>query len=222
MPRAMLATNHDHQERRCAMCACPSVDVTAIPATILPGAPLANGAVVALRPARVGDAALLERMYFRLSPRTIYYRLFVGAPRVPDWACRFAAISLGTESTGVALVAVLGDDIIGTARFDRNTDCAAPSASAEVGIVVEDAWQGLGLGRFLLRRLADEALARGITTLTAHTLGENQRALRLFKGTFSGLRITFAEGEYAIVAPLLPAGHEPPSHPIITPTSPNC
>ena len=178
---------------------------------------LKDGAFVALRPAWPSDLPRLERMYYRLSSQSIYYRLFVGAPHVPHWASRFAAISANTTPTSAALVAVVGREVIGTARFDRE----AADGSAEVGIVVEDAWQGRGLGRHLLRRLAREALLQDITTFTARTLAENQRALRLFKGTFAGTHVTFDQGEYALCAPLLPAPVADPSH-LVTARQAHC
>ena len=159
---------------------------------------LADGAFVALRPVCDSDFARLERMYYRLSAQSIYYRLFIGAPHVPHWATRFAAISATTSPASVALVAVVGSEVVGTARFDRGN----PDAGAEVGIIVEDAWQGRGLGRLLLRRLAQEALARHVTSFTARTLAENRRALRLFKGTFVGTQVTFDHGEFELFVPL--------------------
>lgn len=168
--------------------------------TMLELVTLADGAFAAVRPPREDDLARLERMYYRLSAQSIYYRLFVGAPHVPLWANRFATISATTTPASGALVAVVGAEVVGTARFDQD----ASEASAEVAIVVEDAWQGRGLGRHLLRRLARDAVARHITTFTAHTLAENRRALRLFKGTFAGTRATFDQGEFELVAPLLP------------------
>lgn len=159
---------------------------------------LTDGAFVVLRPVREDDFVRLEHMYFRLSPQSIYYRLFVGAPHVPHWATRFATISATTTPDSVAIVALVGAEVVGTARMDPS----GPDASAEVGIIVEDVWQGRGLGRHLLRRLAREAVMRHITIFTARTLADNRRALRLFKGTFIGTQVAFDHGEFELFAPL--------------------
>ncbi len=61
---------------------------------------------------------------------------------------------------------------IGVARYAREPD--EPRA-AEAAVVVIDAWQGLGLGKLLLRRLAAAALARGIDRLRGIVLRDNDR-----------------------------------------------
>lgn len=180
----------------------PAAEPVAIihqPGTILQTVTLADGALVVLRAAQPLDTERLERMFFRLSARTIYRWFFVGAPLLPHWAARFAQVARMGAAGSAAVVALVGAEIVGAARFDPD----APG-DAEVGLVLEDAWQGRGLGRLLLQRMATEALRRHICTFSARTLGENQRALRLFKGTFTDTCVRFAEGEYAMGATLIP------------------
>jgi GNAT superfamily N-acetyltransferase len=60
--------------------------------------------------------------------------------------------------------------------------------SAELGVLVEDAWQRAGIGRRLVTRLIATARARGITSLTASVLAENAKVadlLRQIPGEFS-------------------------------------
>ena len=52
-------------------------------------------------------------------------------------------------------------------------------ATAEVALVVEDAWQGRGLGPLLLEALLDAAAARGHERFCAYVLAENRRMLVL-------------------------------------------
>jgi GNAT superfamily N-acetyltransferase len=62
------------------------------------------------------------------------------------------------------------------------------SATAELGVLVEDAWQRRGIGRRLVARLISAAPARGITTLTASILARNAKVadlLRQVPGQFS-------------------------------------
>jgi acetyltransferase len=58
-------------------------------------------------------------------------------------------------------------------------DPAAPGsgASADVGVVVADSWQGQGVGSGLMRALAARAQARGTTTLVMDVLAENRQVL---------------------------------------------
>jgi acetyltransferase len=53
------------------------------------------------------------------------------------------------------------------------------SNEAEVAVVVADAYQGLGLGSELLRRLVEIARLEGITGLWADILAANSRMRRL-------------------------------------------
>jgi RimJ/RimL family protein N-acetyltransferase len=59
---------------------------------------------------------------------------------------------------------------------------AEDPAAAELAIVVGDPYQGEGLGRELLGRLADAALARGIVRLKATVLADNVPVHRLLGG----------------------------------------
>jgi GNAT superfamily N-acetyltransferase len=50
---------------------------------------------------------------------------------------------------------------------------------AEVAFVVEDGWQGRGLGAVLLEAVLRAADARGIRRFRAYVLADNHRMLRL-------------------------------------------
>jgi GNAT superfamily N-acetyltransferase len=61
-------------------------------------------------------------------------------------------------------------------------------SSAELGVLVEDAWQRHGIGRHLVARLIAATLAREITELTASVLTQNgimAELLRQVPGEFS-------------------------------------
>ena len=66
----------------------------------------------------------------------------------------------------MALVGVLGDDIIAVARSER-----LPAGSeAEVAFLVDDPHQGRGITSVLLEHLATIAATNGITRFVADTL----------------------------------------------------
>src|SRR5262249_55650359 len=82
-----------------------------------------------------------------------------------------------------ALVALIADEIVGSASYACAASENAPhphatGGRAEMAVVVEDAWQGRGIGRLILARLAGEASVEGIEAFTARILGENVGALR--------------------------------------------
>jgi GNAT superfamily N-acetyltransferase len=60
---------------------------------------------------------------------------------------------------------------------------AADSESAEIALIVEDAWHGRGVGRVLTDRLIDVARRVGFARLVAYVLAENRGMLALLKAT---------------------------------------
>ena len=159
---------------------------------------LADGATVQIRAALPGDEARLRRMFYRLSPNSIYFWMFVPAPKQPYWAANLARLAQVDYTDQYALVALVGGEIVGIARYDRG---AAPE-EAEFAIVIEDAWQARGLGKLLMRRLIAEADQQHISTFTARILGENRRALRLIGALFAQVQSHYLSGECLVRSPL--------------------
>ena len=70
-----------------------------------------------------------------------------------------------------------GETLIGVARYVSDRD----SPSAEFAIVVADAWQGRGIGRRLLAKLADVARRRRVPRLYGDILRVNRPMLELVR-----------------------------------------
>ncbi|HEV8193072.1 MAG TPA: GNAT family N-acetyltransferase, partial [Ktedonobacterales bacterium] len=115
-----------------------------------------------------------------------------GIPANATWAERFASLGHTDGDRSYVLAAEVGDELIGFARFSQNP--GADPHAAEIGIILTDAWQGRRLGGHMLCRLATEAQARDVTTLTAVVLWENRRMLRLARRTFPDVHIAYAAG----------------------------
>jgi L-amino acid N-acyltransferase YncA len=148
---------------------------------------------VAIRLASAADAGALGDFFAGLSAQSRYLRFF--APVTPGPAL------LGKLSGGVAnteaMVAVREGVIIGHAMA---ADLAGSTGvrTADVGVVVADAWQGRGVGSALLRALITGAQARGVTSLTMDVLPGNGRMLAMIasrwpaaRGEYSGDFVTF-------------------------------
>ena len=75
----------------------------------------------------------------------------------------------------MALVATIGDDIIGIGRYDR----VSPH-SAEVAFNISDHYHGKGIGSVLLEHLAAIAHAGDITEFEAEVLPHNRKMLSVF------------------------------------------
>ena len=116
---------------------------------------LPSGERVRLRPIRPDDEPRLSELYDRSSRDTRYQRFFTVMLVAED------VTAPTTRLIGVARYEPGGDDI------------------AEIALVVEDAWQGKGVGTRLLTELFRAAAENGITRFRAFTLADNRRMLGL-------------------------------------------
>lgn len=138
---------------------------------------LKDGTALRIRPIRPEDAQRLIEFYDRLSRHTAYQRFFSLMKRLPpDWARFLANVDYRTR---LAIVAERGPadapEIEGVARYEPTDQ----PDMAEVAFVVQDGYQGRGLGTLLLRELLDAGHARGIRRFRAFVLGDNRRMIDL-------------------------------------------
>ena len=132
-----------------------------------------DGGTVHLRPITPDDADALVALHERLSDQTRYFRFFGPYPHLS--ARDIERFTVVDHDRRVAIVATLGNDLIGVARYETVRD-----GVAEVAFVIEDAHQGRGLGPLMLEHLAAAARERGITSFEADVLPSNRRMLRVF------------------------------------------
>lgn len=165
---------------------------------------LDNGSVVSLRSIRVNDSSRLLDMAARCSDRTLYYRFF-SPPPLPVTDETLDRLVGVDGHKRVALVAHLGtgadERIVAVGRWDVLDD---DPTSAEVAFIVEDAYQGSGLGTALLGHLAAIAPRHGVQRFEAEVLGDNRAMLHVFGHT--GYRVTHEldAGVYHLVFPIHP------------------
>lgn len=174
---------------------------------------LDDGSEVCFRAIHPGDAARLERLFYRLSPEALYRRFFAPIAR-PNHAAIERLVTVDYRDR-LALVAVIADEIVGVARYDRLAavlpDTTVDPGDAEAAVIVEDAWQGRGIATRLLWRLSAAAAARGIRTFTASILGDNRPMMGLLGVLAERVDLELADGEYQMRLQL--AGVRPPDPP---------
>jgi acyl-CoA synthetase (NDP forming)/RimJ/RimL family protein N-acetyltransferase len=159
---------------------------------------VSDGGVVHVRPIRPEDADALVAFHATLSDRTRYLRYFGPYPRITERDLyRFTHVD---HHRRVALVAVLGDDLIGVGRYDR----IGERADAEVAFVVADAHQGRGIGTVLLEHLAAAARERGIQRFVAEVLAENSRMVRVFTDAGYTAQYRYESGVVELTFPIAP------------------
>ncbi len=134
-----------------------------------------------IRPLQPEDAGLLYAMHQRLSVESIYARYL--SYRHPGLA-EFASISAMAPTEGFGVVASLsggGAQLVGLAYYRR--DPTQPDTPAELGMLVEDQHQGMGIGRLLYQAIAQQALSRQIHHLRVLFHPSNFRVLRMIQAS---------------------------------------
>jgi RimJ/RimL family protein N-acetyltransferase len=139
---------------------------------------LRDGTGVPVREIRAEDAPALRRLVGRSSERSIELRFFGPMKELSEEkARRFAEVDGRDRFALVALDPEDEDEIVGVVRYERERGTDA----AEYAALVEDRFQGRGLGIGLTRCLIEAARERGIGRLHALVLRENGRMLRLLR-----------------------------------------
>jgi RimJ/RimL family protein N-acetyltransferase len=140
--------------------------------------PLGDGTRVPVRRVRVGDAAALQRLVGRSSDRSVELRFFGPLKALSDdMARRFADVDGRDKFALVALNPESPEEIVGVVRYARVGD----QDGAEYAALIEDRFQGKGLGIRLTRCLIEAARENGIGYLYALVKRENADMLRLLR-----------------------------------------
>jgi RimJ/RimL family protein N-acetyltransferase len=142
---------------------------------------LRDGTPVVIRPIRLDDAARLQSLFARLSSDTIYYRFLGLRKELPyEEAKRLTDVDYETRMALVATCVQHGDEeIVGVARYAVIS--GTWPAEAEAAIVVEDRYQGKGLGTVMLERMVAYASAHGIRSFVATVRHDNARMMRFIR-----------------------------------------
>jgi GNAT superfamily N-acetyltransferase len=134
------------------------------------------------------DCEAIRSFVAGLSARSRYLRFFTTASPPSSSVLRGLC---GAGRTTDALVAVAGGAVIGHAMAADGAG-PGPGRIADIGLVVDDRWQGRGVGSALVRRLATRAAARGVSVLVMDVLPENRRMLAVISRTWPDAAFEFA------------------------------
>ncbi len=146
-------------------------------------------ATAVIQSASPADLPALGDFFAGLSVQTRYLRFFGPVTPTPD----LLRLLSGRDAGVHALVAVAGGVIVGHAMASDRPDPegwpgtsgrpgSGPAWTADIGVVVADAWQGRGVGSALMRALAAQAAARGVTSLAMDVLHANRQVLAMVLG----------------------------------------
>ena len=153
-----------------------------------------HGEAVTVRFVEPRDAGSLQNYFRSLTTRSRYNRFLGAASELPPSVFEdFIHIGEADRFSVVATMLVDGrETIVGEARyaFDSKT------ASIELGMSIDDRWQGHGIGRALLKNLECRAAAFGATHVFGDTLRSNDTMIALARK--AGYAFTNTPGDWKL------------------------
>jgi acetyltransferase len=173
---------------------------------------ISSGRYATIRPVKPEDAPLILDMYGRLSEASIYRRFLRHYTVTLE---DVQAESRVNEGDGAGFVAVIDDPretVIGLAYYA--IDDKESGASAEPALLVEDRFQGMGLGRHLARTLAEYAVSQGLYRFNAYLHPMNDAVLKIIRRSGLEFESQVAYGMHEVQIALMPQ-HEAEAEPEI-------
>jgi GNAT superfamily N-acetyltransferase len=136
-----------------------------------------DGGLVTVRFAEPRDAAALQHYFRSLTAHSRYRRLLGAAGELPPALLEdFVHVGEADRFSVVATKLFGGSEtIVGEARYAFDGD----SGRVELGLSIGDRWQGLGIGRALLKNIECRAASSGATHLFGDTLRSNETMIGL-------------------------------------------
>ncbi|MFP4418970.1 MAG: GNAT family N-acetyltransferase [Desulfococcaceae bacterium] len=155
---------------------------------------------IRFRAIRPSDEEEMRRLFYRFSPEAIRFRYFAPIREMPhDRMQEYVNVDYQRTLSVVGLdEAAAPGRIIAEGRFMREPD----RPSAEIAFLVDEDYQGRGIGSFLYRMLARLARDRGIRRFTAAILSTNRKMLAVIERGPFPVTAELSEGVYAVAIEL--------------------
>lgn len=146
-----------------------------------------DGTEVRIRPIKPVDERRLQEHFYNLEKDDVVRRFFYRKMSfVRDDVVSMYEIDYVKEMTIVAVVGEFGfGRIIAVGGYVLDTQ----TNMAEVAFSVSKDWQGKGLSKIIMKKLADAACENGIAGLIAYTSVNNTAMIKLFKSTPYAVKI---------------------------------
>ena len=140
-----------------------------------------GGISVRFRAIKPSDEEGMRRFFYRFSDQMIFYRFFYLVQTMThDQMQEYVNVDYTKEMSIVGLVGNSDSEkIIAEARFVKDD----ASNYGDVAFLIDEAYQGIGVGTYLLHLLIKLARTQGLDGFTAEVLPENQPMMKLFEKT---------------------------------------
>ncbi|MDF5755217.1 GNAT family N-acetyltransferase [Spongiactinospora sp. TRM90649] len=157
---------------------------------------LRDGSIAHVRPLDPTDRPALHELVERSSDRSAYLRFFTGGTAT---AHAYMDRVTKPEQRGRALVATVRDRLVAIAEYFPDGE-----GTADLGILIDDAIHGQGLGTLLLEHLAADAAENDVRELTAEVLATNHAMLKVLDDLGLEVWRSSTAGTVRIRVPLAP------------------
>ncbi len=142
------------------------------------------------------DEQMIRDLFYNLSEEAVYFRYFSPRRAMPH-ANLVQYVNL-SEDDGLCIVVTNGPRenrrIAGEARYMLDAD----KEFGEVAFMVDEEFQGQGIGSFLLDYLIEIAKERGLKGFSADVLVSNQPMLKMFNRVPYVVQKSVSEGVYSV------------------------
>ena len=138
------------------------------------------------------DERRIQEHYYQLDKDDIFLRFFHEKTSFERWE-----VETKSQIDYIKDMTLIG--VVGESGFDKVVAVAEyllllESNMAEVAFTISKEFQGKGLGKLFLKKIAHAARENGISGLVAYTAAHNQAMIRLFKSLPYKVKTTF-DGE---------------------------
>jgi GNAT superfamily N-acetyltransferase len=138
-----------------------------------------DGLKVRFRAIKPSDEEAMRRLFYRFSNQTVMRRFLFPISTMPHNKMQeYVNVDYSHMMSVVALVRESGQEkIIAEARYAKDEQ----SAIGDLGFVVDEKYQGIGIGSYLYEMLIRLAKDRGLKGFTAEVLQANQNMMKVFE-----------------------------------------
>lgn len=161
-----------------------------------------DGTELRFRAIRPSDEEEMRRFFYRFSEEAIHFRYFAPVREMPhDRMQEYVNVDYETTLSVVGVSeAVPPGRVVAEGRYVRAPDRPV----AEIAFLVDEEFQGRGVGAFLYRMLARLARDRGVRKFTAAILSSNRRMLAVIERGPFPVTADLADGVYQVTISLEP------------------
>ena len=159
------------------------------------------GTELEIRPIAPGDKGALAAAVDESSDEAVYRRFLNPHGRLTAAELRYLTEIDHHDHEALVALDPAGSESLGVARYVRDPE---RRDSAEIAVAVRERWQGLGVGKALLHRLADRARNEGITQFTALMLSDNRPMRRLLADLGTTRPLSSGAGAIELAVDLMP------------------